>query len=324
VSAVDDYLTYCKAAGLSAGTLKIKRHYLDQLAAHVDLLNATEADLVAWLSRDDWKPETRRSARSMARTFYKWAARQGLVDTDPSAYLPTVRVPQALPKPAGDDAFAQAMNDPDPKVRSMLLLATYAGLRRAEIANLRKDDITASHIYVHGKGGKVRKVPIHPELADALAAQMQATEGPWLYPGRFNGPVHVDHVYRVIKRSTGGASPHKFRHRFATNVYRGSHDLRSVQQLLGHSSPTTTARYVAVDDDAMTRAVMSATQQNPPTQPLVAGGGGAYSSKYQPRSSVGISSGSRSIVAENPRGWRCSGSSVSDPARAIAAAAPTA
>jgi integrase/recombinase XerC len=257
VNAVEQYITHCKAAGMSAGTIKMKRHYLDNLAADLDLLHATEHDLVAWLSRDDWKPETRRSARSMVRTFYKWATRQGLVEHDPSAYLPSVRVPHALPKPASDDAFDRAMADPDPKLRSMLLLATYAGLRRAEIAHLRKDDITTTHIFVHGKGGKVRQVPIHPLLAEALAEQIKATDGPWLYPGRFNGPVHVDHVYRVIKRATGGQSPHKFRHRFATRAYRGSHDLRSVQQLLGHSSPTTTARYVAVDDDAMTAAVMS-------------------------------------------------------------------
>ena len=64
-------------------------------------------------------------------------------------------------------------------------------------------------------------------------------------------------MYRRIVALTGGWSPHTLRHRFASAVYRGSHDIRATQELLGHSSVATTQRYVAVDEDAVTAAVRS-------------------------------------------------------------------
>jgi integrase len=75
--------------------------------------------------------------------------------------------------------------------------------------------------------------------------------------GRFGG-THIGtyYVWQHVKEATGGTPPHHLRHRFATRAYRHTRDLRAVQQLLGHSSPTTTARYVGVDDDAMVNAVL--------------------------------------------------------------------
>lgn len=67
--------------------------------------------------------------------------------------------------------------------------------------------------------------------------------------------VTADYVYRHITALTGGYSPHTLRHRFGTQVYRVSHDIRATQELLGHSSVATTQRYVATDEDAMRAAV---------------------------------------------------------------------
>lgn len=258
VTVVEKYLEHCRAAGMRPGTIKIKAHYLHDVAKAVDLTKATESDLVSYLANPNWKPETRKSARSQIRAFYSWAHRQGLIDTDPSAYLPAVRVPRGLPKPAPESALEIALDGASPKLRAMMLLASYAGLRRAEIARLKIEDVHDTYLVVHGKGGKMRQVPMHPVLFNALREQIATNKrGTWVFPGRFGSHVSDDHVYRVIKDATQGLSPHRFRHRFATRAYKGSRDIRAVQELLGHSSPTTTARYVGVEDDALVAAVMS-------------------------------------------------------------------
>jgi len=310
MSPIDDYVNYCQAAGMSAGTLKVKRSRLKHAERNVDLLTASETDLIDYLAKQKWRAETRRSARSHLRGFYTWATRHGLRADNPSAYLPPVKVPHGKPKPASDGALERALATADVTLRAMLLLAAYAGLRRAEIATLRVADVEVTRIRVTGKGGRVRLVPIHPELHEALQAQI-ATVWPseYVFPGRFPGThIGVYYVWEHIKQATGGAPPHHLRHRFATRAYRHTRDLRAVQELLGHSSPTTTARYVAVDDDAMAAAVMGVAMQKNPSP---TGWGGAYSSKYQLRSSAGISSGSRSITALNPMGDIGSPSSLS-------------
>jgi integrase len=257
-TAIDGYLAYCQAAGMSAGTIKIKRSKLTHATRELDLLTCTENDLVDYLARQNWRPETRRSARSHLRGFYTWAVRHGLRADNPSAYLLPVKVPHGQPKPATDDAMERALAVADVTLRAILLLGAYAGLRNAEIASLRIKDVEATRLRVTGKGGRVRMVHIHPELHEALQAQIaKVRPNEYVFPGRFGG-THIGtyYVWQHVKEATGGTPPHHLRHRFATRAYRHTRDLRAVQQLLGHSSPTTTARYVGVDDDAMVNAVL--------------------------------------------------------------------
>jgi len=255
---ITDYLTFCRAGGMAPGTLKVKRSRLEHAAKRLDLMTATEADLLAYLANQTWLAETRRSARSHLRGFYTWAMRSGLREDNPSEHLPPVKVPHGKPKPATDDAMERALAVADVTLRAMLLLAAYAGLRRNEIATLKVRDVEATRIRVTGKGGRVRLVPIHPELHEALQAQIRRVwPSEYVFPGRFPGThIGVYYVWEHIKAATGGTPPHHLRHRFATRAYRIGNDLRAVQELLGHSSPMTTARYVEVDDDAMTAAVM--------------------------------------------------------------------
>ena len=133
----------------------------------------------------------------------------------------------------------------------MLLLGAYAGLRRAEIAGIHSDDITDMGLIVKGKGRKVRRIPIHPILAEALVdVSGYAFRGRW---GKSVTPNYVaDHLEAVLPDPW---TAHSLRHRFATQTYRACKDIRVVQQLLGHSSIQTTVRYVMVDEDALAAAV---------------------------------------------------------------------
>jgi integrase len=154
------------------------------------------------------------------------------------------------------------------------MLAAYAGLGRAEIAGLQWDDISDGRVRVRGKGGRVRVVPLLPELAAELTAERARRDasgsgtgyryraglaGPWLFPGTRGGPILPDSLGRAALKALGAAySVHTLRHRFATRAYAGTRDLLAVQQLLGHSKPETTTRYARASAAALVEAVAAA------------------------------------------------------------------
>lgn len=195
-----------------------------------------------------------------------------------------MRAAAPAPRPAPDAVWSAAIAGADPRVRLMLRLAAEAGLRRAEIARVHRRDLTrgpaGAALLVHGKGGKLRVVPLGDDLAAAIAGVRSAdtskgvrqtdtlTDGVsetdpivgYLFPGDEDGHLSP----RWVGKLMAGALPdhwtaHTLRHRFATRAYRGSRNLRAVQTLLGHSSVATTERYTAVDDDEIRAAAMAAS-----------------------------------------------------------------
>jgi integrase/recombinase XerC len=108
---------------------------------------------------------------------------------------------------------------------------------------------------VTGKGGKTRRVPIHPALEPRLGRVRGWAFPSPVRPGRAVTPDYVSNRLGVVLPAPWG--PHSLRHRFATQAYRNTHDIRAVQQLLGHARPETTARYTLCDDDALMAAVLS-------------------------------------------------------------------
>lgn len=115
----------------------------------------------------------------------------------------------------------------------MIGLAAFAGLRCAEIARVHGQDLAGDVLRVHGKGGKVRDVPVLPRLLDRL----QAVEG-WAFPNGHGSHLTPGHVSRLLSRALPeGWTGHTLRHRLATAAYAGTRDLLAVSALLGHSRP---------------------------------------------------------------------------------------
>jgi integrase len=147
------------------------------------------------------------------------------------------------------------VTDADRRLAFMAALAAYAGLRRGEIARVHRRDLVGDVLTVHGKGGKTRTVPI---LDPGLLARLEAVDG-WAVPNRQGGHLTADHVGRLLSRAMPeGWSGHKLRTRCGTTAYAGCRDLLAVMELLGHSRPETTLRYVLLPDDAV-RAAVAAT-----------------------------------------------------------------
>lgn len=270
---IDAYLAAEAGAGRSPATIETRRAHLANLARGVRVgpRNVDRERLLAWMGRQAWSTETRRGYRNSLRSFFAWARRAGHIAADPAAGLPVMRAGRPSPRPAPDDAWAAALVAAGPRVRLMLRLAGEAGLRRGEIARVQTGDLSVAagraQLRVHGKGGKIRVLPISDDLAVLIAAgaaghspEMAALgrEG-WLFPGDDDGHLSPRWVGRLVAAALPAHwTAHTLRHRFATRAYRGSRNLRAVQTLLGHSSVATTERYTAVDDDEIRAAMLAA------------------------------------------------------------------
>jgi integrase len=272
-SAIDNYCRHLAAAGQSGPTINLRRDALTYMARGLGHPpeQVTGDDLVDWFAAQEWQPETRRSYRGSARGFFAWAYRTGQVPDYLGDHIPSVRIPPPIPLPVPDQAWRDALAAADRRALVMLRLAAEAGLRRGEVARVRIRDLTEGvggpQLIVHGKGNKIRVVPISDSLADLIRTGSSGhtpelaafgTNG-YLFPGSQDGHLTVQYVGDIIRRLLPpGYTMHKLRHRFATRAYRGTRNLRAVQVLLGHSSVATTERYTAVDDDEIRAAMMAA------------------------------------------------------------------
>lgn len=254
------WLTWLAASDLAPLTMRLRGYQLTRFAVrHPQLLTVTTDDLTAWLGRAGWSTETRRSQLAALRSFYGWAHASGRIVADPSRLLPRIRHSQHKARPAPDRAVKVAMIASDKRTRLMLTLADRQGLRRGEIALVHSGDIFEDlggwSLRVHGKGRKDRDVPLDDDVAD----QLRALPAGWAFPGRLDGHLSADYVGVLMARALPGElTAHTLRHKFATKAYAATHDLASVQELLGHASPETTRLYVQLPREALRAAVRGA------------------------------------------------------------------
>jgi integrase/recombinase XerC len=145
----------------------------------------------------------------------------------------------------------------------VLTLLYGCGLRISEALSLRRADAPlAETLRITGKGGKTRIVPVLAQVREAVDAYLAhapfglAPEEP-LFRARRGGPLSPRHVQATVQALRGrlglpaSATPHALRHSFATHLLGAGADLRSIQELLGHASLSTTQRYTGVDAQAL-------------------------------------------------------------------------
>ncbi len=259
---IGQYVEWLTACRRSPGTIRLHRHYLNHIRAIAPTpAEVTHRSLLRFMGQphkpdhERWSDETRKSARSVAVGFCSWAHRTGLLDDDPSVGLPPVSVPAGVPKPAPEHVLAEGLAGATPRVRLMLLLAAYAGLRCCEIAQVHTDDYVDGILYVVGKGGRQRIVPIeHPEIDWGL----RRADG-WVFPNGRGSHLTAGHVTKLLSDALPGTwTGHKLRHRFATRSYAANPDLLALGKVLGHARPETTQRYVQVSHDALRAVVRGA------------------------------------------------------------------
>lgn len=260
------------------------RQFLSFLCQHLghrpdisDLSELRVADIRSFLAyRRNEGVGSRSLGRGLAgiRSFFNFLTRAGLADVPAARVVRTPKQPKSLPKPLN---IADALHivdkktqlDDEPWVASrnaaILTLCYGCGLRISEALSLTPADFSdknATSIYVTGKGGKTRLVPVIPAVHEAIDDYLSCC--PFILPpdqplfrGVRGGKLQRAIVERTVQQLRSSLSlpdsvtPHALRHSFATHLLSRGGDLRTIQELLGHASLSTTQIYTSVDTDRL-------------------------------------------------------------------------
>lgn len=253
------YLQHMHAAGRATGTIRVHTYYLHYIRQLQPApIRVRTEHLEHFLANPRWSPETRKSARGVAVSFFRFAYLRGYLPANPARDLGSIRVPPGVARPAPDHVIRDAIADAPYREELMIRFAAFCGLRACEIARVHPDDYAADMLHIVGKGKRERVVPVH-DLRLKIALQ-QADY--YLFPGLTGGGhMSAGHVTKLVSAALPDPwTAHTLRHRFATVAYARTRDLIAVQALMGHSKPETTRRYIQLPSDALEMAVAAAAQ----------------------------------------------------------------
>jgi len=233
---------------------------------------ADRNDFRAWMSdRSQRGIEAASTARALSaiKNFARFLAKRSLAQNGAITGLRNPKLPRSVPKPLNaaeaEDALEAIADLHDAewigkRDLAVLTLLYGCGLRISEALNLARRDAPkpGGTLRIIGKGNKTRVVPVLPAVAEAISDYLKALpipcepEGPLFLgaKGKRLSPRLVQLAMQKLRMQLGlpeTATPHALRHSFATHLLAGGGDLRAIQELLGHSSLSTTQRYTEVD-----------------------------------------------------------------------------
>ncbi len=272
--------------GLSTNTVAAYRRDLDRFEVWLDevgvddlasLTPAQLGDFIAWASRDaGLSASSVRRTVSSVRGLFKYLGAEGLITVDPTEDVSSPSIPLRLPKALSVHDTIAMVESCDPQTllgirdRALLEFLYGSGARISEAVTMTADalDLESRSVLLRGKGGKQRRVPIGSYASAAVEAYLVRSRPALLAKrksGRVprevflnlrGGPLSRQSAYGIVSAAAERAgvpdvSPHTLRHSFATHLLEGGADVRVVQELLGHSSVTTTQIYTKVTIDRL-------------------------------------------------------------------------
>ena len=247
---------------------------LDPATVHTESIRG----YLHWLNRKDEKSTSMARKLSVLRSFYRYLQREGMVGLNPADAIKMPKQPKHLPRVLSKDDAAALMEFPADQeggsLRDRALLETLysTGARVSELVGIDLDDLRASEGLVHlrGKGRKERIVPIGDVALRAIQAYLDQQRlvkirYPTTKTTRVSLPIFRNSrggrlttrsVARIVARYSnrlagGSVSPHTLRHSFATHLLDEGADLRSIQEMLGHASLSTTQKYTHLATDQL-------------------------------------------------------------------------
>ncbi len=276
---IDAFLHYAAVErGMSANTVAA---YRNDLAGFAEFLGSHDGgDLKDWrnvsavtvnslladMSDRGYSASTRSRKIAALRSFMKYLVEERVLDENPAEHIRTPRAGRPVPDVLSDidvgallETAAAGSAPEDRRDHVMIELMYAAGLRVSELVSLDVGDVNLAGATVRtiGKGSKERIVPLHDFAVDAVESYLQGVRPllanekrtDALFLGRRGGRLSRQAFWQRLKRAavkagiTGHITPHTLRHSFATHLLQGGASLRHVQELLGHSSISTTQIY---------------------------------------------------------------------------------
>ena len=277
-----EYLSYLKVEkGLAANSLESYARDLAKLKAWADknglnLLSLTRQELREWLidlGHTKLSENSKRRMISAMRGFYKFLLIDGHLTKNPADNLDSPQKGLYLPKFLNQAEIETLLAQPDVSIetglrdRAILELMYACGLRVSEAVTLTmKDvDLDSGILTTTGKGSKTRRVPVGSSAVEWLKTYLvvrrrkENVEIQNLFVTPLGKPLNRQIIYDFVREyaekcGLEGVSPHTLRHSFATHLIQNRADIRSVQQMLGHSDISTTQIYTHITDAHLKRS----------------------------------------------------------------------
>lgn len=288
---IDSFLHYCELErGLSKNTLVNYRSDLDQAAAFLAERGVADWRAVTGAQAAEWTHSLGAGRYTVTSLARKLTALRGLArhlvrekvrDDDFTALLEAPKVTRRMPGTLSADEVGRligAVTGGDARAlrdRAILELFYSSGLRVSELAGLmlQQVDVENGFLRVFGKGSKERVVPVGGRALDALAAYVSAGRPQFVRPSVTGSQLFLNKHGKALSRValwmfvkdyakragiTKKVKPHALRHSFATHLLTGGADLRAIQEMLGHSSISTTQIYTRVESARLKSAYAAA------------------------------------------------------------------
>lgn len=257
------FLDYLAAErGLSLNSLESYRLDLERFCTFIHPLplhKAAKHDLFRFIQDLEKKYSIATQQRQVVvlRRFFYFLMKEGAIRINPTAHIDPPKKGIQLVRPLSVQEIQKLVQSCGDSLERAVVLTVYAsGLRASEVAGLSIYDISENTIRVKGKGGKERIVPIASLALQAIDIYLKERDDPsaYLFIKR-KKPLGRDGILKMIKKiaSKSGLDKnvytHLLRHSFATHLLEGGADLRTIQELLGHSDIRTTNRYTHLNKE---------------------------------------------------------------------------
>lgn len=266
---LDAFLSYMSAQrGASPHTIRAYRKDIESFfdSAPDDVKSGDIRAFLAGQLTGGLQKSTASRRLAALRSFFKYLHLEGVVEVNPARLVTSPKLPGHLPRFLTVDEIFAMISGPDgegvgsARDRAILELLYSSGLRVSELAGLDLTDlkIDDAALLVHGKGKKERLVPVGRKAIEALRGYLAVRYGTGssenaIFLNKRGGRLTDRSIRRIVLRYaqklmiSGKVSPHTIRHTFATHLLHGGADLRVIQELLGHSSLSTTQKYTHLD-----------------------------------------------------------------------------
>ena len=280
---IDTFLNYLSVErGLAQNTIV---SYQKDLVSYIDFLRARSIDVLSRVTKDDirnfmlYQKDKGLATNSIARhlaaikVFHRFLVRERILKTDPSSLIDSPRLWKKIPEILTENEVDALLNQPDIRdkqgMRDKAILEIFyaTGMRVSEAVNLKVDNLNLDIGFLRciGKGNKERVIPLGKKAISSLKRYLEisrprllknkASES--LFLNRFGRKISRQSLWKIIKKYARQARikkpirPHTLRHSFATHLLERGADLRSVQEMLGHSNISTTQIYTHINKDRL-------------------------------------------------------------------------
>ena len=267
-----------KNTGLAYGSdLKLYLQHLEKVKKHI--FEVHQDDIVAYIMERKYEKNAPLREKSIFRLieslrhFYKFLILDEHINIDPTLNIRLPKIPSRLPQVLSIDEMKQLLNtmpeknERDIRYKAMFELLYASGLRVSELVGLQMGDIDlkVGYVRVTGKGGKERIVPVSKRAIYSIEKYLEFRQKKYptakaMFVSKLGRALSRIEFWEQIKKYALNAgitrkiSPHSIRHAFATHLLTGGADLRSLQEMLGHSSISTTQIYTHVDREHLKEA----------------------------------------------------------------------